>query len=346
MVRPRHIILAALTLAVSLLSLPVTSQLPSPGTKPPLKSMREVQALNNAGNKALNANPSNVEAAQRLYNQALDRARTLRDRIGEGKSLLNLGNVSAIQKQPAKALDYLQQSLAVSRETHDAIGEADTLYTIARLYSKFEPDKAEDAFRQARSAYHEAGQPAREAETLILIGNFHQKQGRIRQAKEAYTIAATFAHSTGNEKAEADALWARGALHKFTKGSDPDMPTMDEAKKDYLKAKMLFHKVNDLVDEAWTDGNLGVIEFFQGHTDAYRQDLQQALGIYRTLKDTKNIASTLSKLGLMTGVQDLVVESLRYEQEALGIYRAEGDKTGESKTLDRKSTRLNSSHSS
>src|SRR5438067_7740682 len=69
----------------------------------PTKPLPVVQALLDAGHKARKAKPPRFGDAERLYNEALQTARGVQDKIGESTALRNLGNVGAERGQTATA---------------------------------------------------------------------------------------------------------------------------------------------------------------------------------------------------------------------------------------------------
>ena len=106
------------------------------------------------------------------YQQALTKARSLQDKVGEAVTLNNIGRVYSNIGQPAKALDYYQQALPIYRKVGDKRSEAVTLNNIGVLYVRqAHPMEAESAFRQA----------------INRIETLRHELGGLTEAKVAFT---------------------------------------------------------------------------------------------------------------------------------------------------------------
>jgi tetratricopeptide (TPR) repeat protein len=77
----------------------------------------EVQALIVKSRAALTARQ--FDEALRLFEQALVRARALKDRVGEGTAVNGIGAAYSNLGQPQKALEFYNQALPLRRETGD-----------------------------------------------------------------------------------------------------------------------------------------------------------------------------------------------------------------------------------
>ncbi len=86
-----------------------------------------------------------LKPALTFYNKALQAARAIPDRPGEGTTLNNIGAVYDNLGQPQEALKYCKDALAITREVGDRAGEAVTLSNIAVLQEK--EDKIDEAIR-------------------------------------------------------------------------------------------------------------------------------------------------------------------------------------------------------
>jgi adenylate cyclase len=90
-------------------------------------------ALNNVGIFTLHY-LQQAETALGYYNQALEIARSTGDRLGEAHSLNNLGNFHLMQDNPAGALDFELQSLAIYRELKETRRVAVNLVVVGYIY--------------------------------------------------------------------------------------------------------------------------------------------------------------------------------------------------------------------
>ena len=134
-----------------------------------LKATPEVQALLDAARQA--NLPGTNDQAGALYDQALAKARELKDRKGETEALRGRGVVYRQTGQPQKALELYNQSLTLYREAGNKRGEADALGYLASAEQKLKKtDQAEIHYAQAVALYE------------ILRDNF----GGLSEAKSAF----------------------------------------------------------------------------------------------------------------------------------------------------------------
>jgi tetratricopeptide (TPR) repeat protein len=69
------------------------------------------------------------------YNQSLPISHAVGDRIGEARTLNNIGDAYNALGEKQKALEYYNQSLPISRAVGIRYGEATTLNNIGRIFS-------------------------------------------------------------------------------------------------------------------------------------------------------------------------------------------------------------------
>ena len=74
------------------------------------------------------------------------------------------------------ALDYLKQSLAITKEVGDRAGEGDTLNNISQIYhARGDYDTALDYLKQSLTIRKEVGDRAGMCVTLFNIGHIHKQ---------------------------------------------------------------------------------------------------------------------------------------------------------------------------
>ncbi len=135
-------LVSVLALLCVLPSLPAFSQAPPPSPT------AEVQVLLDQAEVARDQY-HNKEAIA-LYQQAREKAISLKDRPGEALALNETGYLYFATGQPAKALEFFQQALPLIRSVGDKRGEAGTLSNIGAVYSDTDrPEKALEFFQQA-----------------------------------------------------------------------------------------------------------------------------------------------------------------------------------------------------
>ncbi len=120
----RNSFLWSITLA-ALLLLPFASVTAQEATPSPDETFNEVVRLNNLGLEA--DTQGRYDDALNYFHEALNLAREINERQGEGAILNNIGLVYDNQRQYSAALDYFEQALAIHREVGDRAGEGATL---------------------------------------------------------------------------------------------------------------------------------------------------------------------------------------------------------------------------
>ena len=71
--------------------------------------------------------------------------RTIADKRGEGRTLANIGAAYYFDSQPKLSIQYLDQALAVFRETKDRFSEGHTLQSLSQAHQAL--GDSERAFR-------------------------------------------------------------------------------------------------------------------------------------------------------------------------------------------------------
>ena len=98
---------------------------------------------------------------------ALQAARQLGDRRGEGAALGNLGLAYADLGQPQRAIDYHEQALVISREIGDRRGEGNALGNLGNAYAALgEVERAIGSYEQALVI----GAHGARSATIVLVG--------------------------------------------------------------------------------------------------------------------------------------------------------------------------------
>lgn len=96
------------------------------------------------------------EAALESWQKALSIYREIKDRLGEGRALGNIGYAYYLLDDEEKALEFLQQNLGIAREIKERQEEGDALGNVGTVYySMGEYPKAIDYYRQSLAIQRE-----------------------------------------------------------------------------------------------------------------------------------------------------------------------------------------------
>ena len=141
-------------------------------------------------------------------NSALQAARRLRDRMCEAAALGNLGVFYRLLGEYRRAIEFHEQSFAISREIGDREGEASSLCMIGVAYEELgEHRRAIQFYEHSLAIAREICNRRGEALTLGNIGSAYHSLGEYRRAIKFCTESLAIAHEMGDRLVEANALW-------------------------------------------------------------------------------------------------------------------------------------------
>ncbi|MEH2270827.1 MAG: tetratricopeptide repeat protein [Nostoc sp.] len=230
-----------------------------------------------------------------------------------------IANIYGTLNENTKALGYLEQALAISREIKDRILEADTLLGFGNIYgiNLTEYTKAVGYLEQALAILRESKEPkARSTQglTLSFLGQFYLELGEKQKAFDAYNQALSLYHAENQPEQEAQALsgiaTAYGRFGELKK------------QREYLDKALKIHKANnDLPGQASTLTSIALNYQNLGETEKALDYHRQALEIYRQTKDLFKQADTLSSIGLVYSSRGDSSSAEKYIQQALELQK-------------------------
>ncbi len=291
----------------------------------------KVQALLDAGHKARGATPPRLDEAEKFYGEALILSRNSHDAKGESKSLLNLGNVSSSRRDLQGALIYYQQALSVCRTANDKFGQAEAYVNIAILLRTSQTDTAIENVRAALALDRELGDEKGELNMMTMLGSLSDHANKVQDARDYYNQVIKLARSVGNERAEADAQWYLGNMIYYR------LRAIQEKKEEAVQARVLFEKalllydkINDTYDAAWTNQLIASIRFYyEGRFDDALPYYLRAVALYDKAAYEKDAAAIMSQLANASNVTGHYVEAINYSSDASARFHKLGDKLSE-----------------
>jgi tetratricopeptide (TPR) repeat protein len=139
----------------------------------------------------------------------------LEDPWANAASKNRLGICYRLLGEFAKAIEVLEQALAISRETGDRQGEGTDLGSLGNCYYELgQITRAIDLYEQALPIAREAGDRQGEAAYLGSLGNCHANLGQVSQAIDLYEQALPIARETGDRQGEALLLGGLGNRYR------------------------------------------------------------------------------------------------------------------------------------
>ncbi|XP_061119246.1 G-protein-signaling modulator 1b [Conger conger] len=284
------------------------------------------------------------------YNKALEYhrhdltlARTIGDRIGEGKASGNLGNTLKILGRFDEAGVCCQRHLDISQEQGDRVGEARALYNIGNVFhakGKQQawgcahdpgdlPSDVRNTLKRATAFYEmnlslvkELGDRAAQGRAYGNLGNTHYLLGNFVEAIKFHQERLAIAKEFGDKAAERRAYSNLGNALIFLGQFRP-------ATEYYRKTLQLSHQLKDQAMEAQACYSLGnTYSLLQEHQRAIDYHLKHLL-IAQELRDRIGEGRACWSLGnafLSLGDHR---QALLYARKHLDISREIGDRSGE-----------------
>lgn len=236
--------------------------------------LNEASSLNNLG-KIYN-DLADWQKSREYYGQALPIYREL----GSPRVAVTLNNigVSYLLSEPAKALEYFQQSLPLLRAGTDRSGESYTLHHIGNAYlrlGQYQP--ALEYFAQARAIQQQTGNRAQEAETLDLIGVTYSTLGEPEKALDYHQKSLEIQRTTGNLRREAASLSNLGHVYNLLHQPDKAVAQLDQA-------LTLFRAIGDLSGVAIALQRYASAEQSRGNIANARQRIEESLNLIETVR--------------------------------------------------------------
>ncbi len=291
----------------------------------PPKPHPEVQALLEQGDKARST--YRWEEALRVYDQALEKARGLNDRVGLATTLNNIGEVHRTTGKPRKALEHFERALPLFQAVGDKWSEAATLSNLGLVYrSTGELRKALECYEKALPLWRAVDDKGAEATALTGIGTVYRSTGESRKALEYYQQALPLSRAVGDKGGEAVTLNNIGLVYRLTGAPR-------EALEHYEQALALLRAVRDRAGEAETLNNIGVLYRSTGEPRKALEYYERALPLRREVGDKAGEAVTLTSIGVLHRSSGEPRRALEYYERALPLHREVGNKAAEATTL-------------
>ncbi|XP_067293632.1 G-protein-signaling modulator 1b isoform X2 [Pseudorasbora parva] len=281
--------------------------------------------------------------ALEYHRHDLTLARTIGDRIGEGKASGNLGNTLKVLGRYDEAAVCCQRHLDISQEQGDKVGEARALYNIGNVFhakGKQQlwgcaqdpgdlPSDVRDTLQRATAFYEmnlslvkELGDRAAQGRAFGNLGNTHYLLGNFVEAIKFHRERLSIAKEFGDKAAERRAYSNLGNALIFLGQFNP-------ATEYYRKTLQLSRQLKDQVMEAQACYSLGNTHtLLQEYERAIDYHLKHLL-IAQELNDRVGEGRACWSLGNAYVSLGNHRQALHYARKHLDISREIGDRNGE-----------------
>ncbi|XP_014832288.1 PREDICTED: G-protein-signaling modulator 1-like [Poecilia mexicana] len=281
--------------------------------------------------------------ALEYHRHDLTLARTIGDRIGEGKASGNLGNTLKVLGRFDEAVVCCQRHLDISQEQSDKVGEARALYNIGNVFhakGKQQlwgctqepgelPSDVRETLQKATGFYEmnlclvkELGDRAAQGRAYGNLGNTHYLLGNFVEAIKFHRQRLSIAKEFGDKAAERRAYSNLGNALIF-------LGQFNTATEYYRKTLQLSRQLRDQVMEAQACYSLGnTYTLLQQYERAVDYHLKH-LCIAQELNDRVGEGRACWSLGNAYVSLGNHKQALHYARKHLDISKEIGDRNGE-----------------
>jgi CHAT domain-containing protein/tetratricopeptide (TPR) repeat protein len=270
---------------------------------------------------------SRFTAALQSWQQALLIYREIKDRQGEGKTLVNLGLAYHILGDYGKAIEYYQQSLPILREIKDSKTEGIALYNFGNTYDSLgDYHKAIEYHQQSLKIAQEIKDREGEGAVFGSLGNAYYSLRDYPKAIEYHQLHLKIAQEIKNHQGEGAAFGNLGSIYNDL----GDYPKAIEYHQKHLKIAL---EIKYRLGERQSLGNLGVVYHSLGNYPKAIEYHQQSLAIAQEIQDRQGEGQSLANIGIAYLALGDYPKAIKYEQQRLKIAQEIQDRQQEGQSL-------------
>lgn len=259
-----------------------------------------------------------VGEARSDVEEALVRARRLRDRRLQARAMLRLGRVAFQQDRLEEAHSTASQALELLRREADRRNAGLALEVLGLVeLARGEVAEALVRLQQALDTLRSVGDRAAEAGALTEIGVAFAGLGRHEEAEHRLLLALETQRQIRDRRGEGVCLAHLGALQAW-RGD------LRRARESLLEALSCVRGVGDWRSEAMALSRLALVRLLQGRPRAAREEAELALQLTGEVGDRLLIARCNAHLGAVLAADDKAADASRAFERAMG-WLHEGD---------------------
>ena len=284
------------------------------------------------------------EKALDCHRQDLELARSLGDRLGEGKANGNVGNTLKVIGKFDEAIVHCTEHLKVSRDLGNRMGEARALYNLANIHhtqgkhlgrsrhrgpGDLSPEvekslcRAVELYEENVRLVRELGDRASEGRAYGNLGNTHHLLGNFTKAVEYHAQRLIIAREHNDTAAQCRALSNLANANVF-------LGEFETGLEYYEQTRAVARELNDTATEAHACFNLANTRtFLQRHEEAVELYLEYLSLVQHVHDGGVGEGRAYWSLGHVYTVLGKYAEALEYTEHHLRVSRALGDRTGE-----------------
>jgi CHAT domain-containing protein/tetratricopeptide (TPR) repeat protein len=249
------------------------------------------------------------------------------DRAGEARARASIGRFYFFLDDRSKALEYMQQALALYQSINDQSSAAFVLNNLGAVHQEMgEPDLALEYYMQSLPGMRAVGDKYREAALIHNLGWCYQTLGEFKKASDYYREALPLWQLAGNPFGEAQTVNNLGLTYH-------NLGDLERSLEYFGRSLELRRTLKDGRGEAQTLGNLGRVQFELGNGAKSEELFRQSLLVARQQEDRTHQSDALTDLALLAPEITPVDQGLEYAKEALALSEAVQDPRGSGEAL-------------
>ncbi|MEG4803619.1 CHAT domain-containing tetratricopeptide repeat protein [Microcoleus sp. ARI1-B5] len=266
---------------------------------------------------------SQFQAGLNSWQQALEIYRALKNRLGEGRALANVGLAYGSLGNYAKAIEYAQQSLAITRSIKDRQSEGAALGNLGGAYINLgNSAKAIEYLQQQLAIARSIKNRQSEGAALGNLGAAYFYLGNYAKAIEYLQQQLAIARSIKDRNGEGTALGNLGGVYR-------SLGNYAKAIEYTQQSLAIARSIKDRQTEGLALGTLGLAYHSLGNYGKAIEYAQQSLAIARSIKDRKREGAALGNLGGAYLYLSNYAKAIEYAQQSLAIARSIKDRQSE-----------------
>ncbi len=315
---------------------------PAPATVP-LESQPEVLAFVVKGQEA--RQQGKVVESRQAFDEALAKARALKDKAGEALALSSIGFLLDTQMaQSQESLEFYTPALLLYQEIGDRDAELNTLNNIGFALTRMgQPEKALEVFEKLFQGMKQAGNKLGEGLALLNIGTALNSIRQPQRAQENSSRANAASMKRWPVCARAKTRRARpGCSTTLAYLLDTRMNQAREALDFYVPAVSLYREIGDKAVATNTLNNIGVIYNKIGQPEMALKIFEKVASEWKQAGDKMGVATALHNIGSVHENSGQPRRALEFYERVLLMMKEAGNKAGMANSLNNIGTAYNS----
>jgi tetratricopeptide (TPR) repeat protein len=166
------------------------------------------------------------------YEQALEIAREIGDRVNEGASLSGLGDTYTVLGQSSRAIGYYEQALEIARAIGSPANESSVLASLGAMHAELDnAGRAMECYERALAIARTIGFRGMEDVSLLKLGQLFTRHGEQSKAQQHLNYAIEIADEIEVQQAQREARMSLAQGYLFAGDLPSARTAIEEARR-------------------------------------------------------------------------------------------------------------------